>query len=353
MPPLRAANLLDTTEGSRLHSADCAHWQRWGPYLSERQWGTVREDYSADGTAWDYFPHDHARSRAYRWGEDGIAGFGDDTLSWCVSLALWNRKDPILKERLFGLTNAQGNHGEDVKELYFYIDGTPTQSYMRMLYKYPHNAFPYQDLIEENARRGGDMPEYEILDTGVFDDLRYFDVQVEYAKHAPNDIVMRVTIENRADEPASLDVLPQIWARNSWSWKENTDKPSLVAGTDHNGHAQLIGHQHGQEPIVVTAWSNDVPQVTWLFCENDTNVKRLFDMEAEGPFKDGFNDYLVHGDQQAVRREHGTKAGAHAPIELAAHGRAVVYMRWRPEASPDAVPLYADALFAKRIADAY
>jgi len=206
MPPLRAANLFATTEGSRLHSADCAHWQRWGPYLSERQWGTVREDYSANGTAWEYFPHDHARSRAYRWGEDGIAGFGDDTLSWCVSLALWNRKDPILKERLFGLTNAQGNHGEDVKELYFYLDGTPTHSYMRMLYKYPQAAYPYQDLIEENARRGGDMPEYEILDTGVFDDLRYFDVQVEYAKHAPDDIVMRVTIENRADESASLSM---------------------------------------------------------------------------------------------------------------------------------------------------
>ncbi|MBW8835707.1 MAG: glucosidase, partial [Burkholderia sp.] len=319
MPPLRAANLFATVEGSRLHSADCAHWQRWGPYLSERQWGTVREDYSADGTAWDYFPHDHARSRAYRWGEDGIAGFGDDTLSWCVSLALWNRKDPILKERLFGVTNAQGNHGEDVKELYFYLDGTPTHSYMRMLYKYPHAAYPYQDLIEENARRGGDMPEYEILDTGVFDDLCYFDVQVEYAKHAPDDIVMRVTIENRADEPASLDVLPQIWARNSWSWKPNTDKPSLAAGTDHEGRAQLIGHQHGHEPIVVTAWSHDAPQIAWLFCENDTNVKRLFNMEGEGPFKDGFNDYLVHGDQHAVRRDRGTKAGAHAPIELGPH----------------------------------
>lgn len=200
MPPLRAANLLATVEGSRLHSADCAHWQRWGPYLSERQWGTVREDYSPDGTARDYFPHDHARSRAYRWGEDGIAGFGDDKLNWCVSLALWNRNDAILKERLFGVTNAQGNHGEDVKELYFYVDGTPTHSYMRMLYKYPHAAYPYDDLVQENARRGGDMPEYEILDTGVFDDLRYFDVQVEYAKHAPDDILMRVTIENRADQ---------------------------------------------------------------------------------------------------------------------------------------------------------
>ncbi|KAE8756323.1 glucosidase [Paraburkholderia madseniana] len=352
MPPLRAANLLDTIEGSRLHSADCAHWQRWGPYLSERQWGTVREDYSADGTAWDSFPHDHARSRAYRWGEDGIAGFGDDKLSWCVSLALWNRKDPILKERLFGLTNAQGNHGEDVKELYFYVDGTPTHSYMRMLYKYPHAAFPYDDLVQENARRGGDMPEYEILDTGVFDDCCYFDVQVEYAKHAPDDILMRVTIENRADEPASLDVLPQIWARNSWSWKENKDKPSLVAGKDHNGEVHLIGKQHGHEPIVVTAWSKDAPQMAWLFCENDTNVKRLFNMEGAGPFKDGFNDYLVHGDEQAVRRDAGTKAGAHASIELGPHGRAVVHLRWRPQSAPDDTQLDADAVFAHRIAEA-
>ena len=351
MPPLRAANVLATIEGSRLHSADCAHWQRWGPYLSERQWGTVREDYSADGTAWDSFPHDHARSRAYRWGEDGIAGFGDDKLSWCVSLALWNRKDAILKERLFGLTNAQGNHGEDVKELYFYVDGTPTHSYMRMLYKYPHAAFPYNDLVQENARRGGDMPEYEVLDTGVFDDSRYFDVQVEYAKHAPDDIFMRVTIENRADQAASLDVLPQIWARNSWSWKENKDKPSLVAGSDHRGGVQVVGHHHAQDPIVVTAWSKDAP-VTWLFCENDTNVKHLFNMDGAGPFKDGFNDYLVHGDEHAIRRNSGTKAGAHAAIELEPHGRAVVYMRWRPQSNCDDTQFDADTIFAHRLAEA-
>src|SRR6202007_178911 len=195
-----------TVEDQRLEEARTRkrHWKRWGPYLSERQWGTVREDYSADGTAWEYFPHDHARSRAYRWGEDGIAGFGDDTLSCCVSLARWNRAVPILKERLFGLTNSQGNHGEDVKELYFYLDGTPTHPYMRMLYKYPHAAYPYDALIDENRRRGADQPEYEILDTGVFDDNRLFDVYVEYAKHTPDDIVMRVTIENRADQAATL-----------------------------------------------------------------------------------------------------------------------------------------------------
>jgi hypothetical protein len=358
MSPLRAVNLLDTTEGSRLHSGECARWQRWGPYLSERQWGTVREDYSANGTAWDYFPHDHARSRAYRWGEDGIAGFGDDTLSWCVSLALWNGQDEILKERLFGLTNAQGNHGEDVKELYFYLDGTPTHSYMRMLYKYPHHAFPYSDLVQENARRGADMPEYEVLDTGVFDDNRYFDVTVEYAKHTADDIVMRVTVQNRADQAASLDVLPQIWARNKWSWKGLTDKPSLTkSNAQHNG-PHLVGRHQAHEPIVVTAWSqaatkaDAASEVDWLFCENETNVKRLFNMEGAGPFKDGFNDYLLHGDAGAVRHDTGTRAAAHVQLELAPHGRAVVYMRWRPESEPDDIPLDAEALFARRIAEA-
>ncbi|MGA7778660.1 MAG: glucosidase [Paraburkholderia sp.] len=351
MPPLRAANLLATIEGTRLHSKECAHWQRWGPYLSERQWGTVREDYSPDGTAWDYFPHDHARSRAYRWGEDGIAGFGDDKLSWCVSLALWNRKDPILKERLFGLTNAQGNHGEDVKELYFYLDGTPTHSYMRMLYKYPHAAYPYDDLVQENARRGADMPEYEVLDTGVFDDECYFDVQVEYAKHTPEDIVMRVTVENRGDRSASLDVLPQIWARNSWSWKALDERPSLALHTSH-GETHLLGMQHGRDPMIVTAWSDDSPDLTWLFCENDTNVKRLFGMDGAGPFKDGFNDYLIHGDAQAVRHDAGSKAAAHVPLEFEPHGRAVIYLRWHPGSAPDEVPLDVKALFARRIAEA-
>ncbi len=354
MPPLRTANLLATAEGLRLHSAECARWQRWGPYLSERQWGTVREDYSADGTAWDYFPHDHARSRAYRWGEDGIAGFGDDTLNWCVSLALWNRRDPILKERLFGLTNAQGNHGEDVKELYFYLDGTPTHSYMRMLYKYPHAAFPYADLVDENARRGADMPEYEVLDTSVFDDSRYFDVTVEYAKHLPEDIVMRVTVENRADEAASLDLMPQIWARNKWSWKGLAERPSLMRETV-RGSTYLFGRHPGHEPIIVTAWSKhaqDESGVEWLFCENETNFKRLYGMDCVGPFKDGFNDYLVHGDTQAVRRDAGSKAGALVPLELGPHGSAVVYLRWRCASAPDDVPFDADALFTRRIAEA-
>ncbi len=199
------------------------HWRRWGPYLSERQWGTVREDYSEHGTAWEYFPHDHARSRAYRWGEDGIGGFGDDHLLLCLGLALWNGRDPILKERLFGLTNSQGNHGEDVKELYYYLDGTPTHSYMRMLYKYPQAAFPYAQLVEENRRRGRADPEFELIDTGVFADNRYFDVEIEYAKADVDDILIQLTIHNRAAEAAMLHVLPQLWARNTWSWKPELD----------------------------------------------------------------------------------------------------------------------------------
>ncbi|KMZ12886.1 Acyl-coenzyme A synthetase/AMP-(fatty) acid ligase [Candidatus Burkholderia humilis] len=351
MPKARTVNQIDTVEGARLHSPECPRWQRWGPYLSERQWGTVREDYSENGTAWDYLPHDHARSRAYRWGEDGIAGFGDDKLNWCVSLALWNGHDPIIKERLFGLTNQEGNHGEDVKELYFYLDGTPTHSYMRMLYKYPHAAFPYADLVDENARRGADVGEYEVLDTGVFDDFRYFDVQVEYAKHTPDDIVMRVSIENRGDEAASLDVLPQIWARNTWSWKPTPLKPLLKVETVNGVTFVAAEHLGGHEPMIVTAWSPDA-SIEWLFCENETNVKRLFNMEGAGPFKDGFNDYLLREDEHAIRRDAGTRAAAHAHLSLGSRAKATVYLRWRPESAPDEVAFDADALFTRRIAEA-
>ncbi len=201
------------------------NWRRWGPYLSERQWGTVREDYSPGGTAWEYFPHDHARSRAYRWGEDGLAGFSDDMQHLCLSLALWNGRDPILKERLFGLTNAEGNHGEDVKELYYYLDATPTHSYLKFLYKYPQAEFPYARLVEENRRRGEDQPEFELLDTGVFDADRYFDVFVEYAKASPDDILMLVTVHNRGPDVAKLSLLPQLCFRNTWSWNANGTCP--------------------------------------------------------------------------------------------------------------------------------
>ena len=356
MQPLRAINLLQSKEGARLHGPELDQWRRWGPYLSERQWGTVREDYSESGTAWDYFPHDHARSRMYRWGEDGIAGFGNDPLDWCVSLALWNGHDPIIKERLFGLTNEQGNHGEDVKELYFYLDGTPTHSYMKMLYRYPHYAFPYQDLIDENRRRGADQPEYEILDTGVFDDNRYFDVCIEYAKHTPDDIVMRVTVENRADHRAALHVLPQFWARNRWAWSGKPGKPSLKLEPDAREGARVIARNRALGTMIVTASAQQ--PVEWLFCENETNMRRVFgfDGAGPGPFKDGINDYLIDADEQAIRRDRGTRAAAHVYLELAPHERSVVYLRWRPEtsstAAQDAAPLDMEALFARRQAEA-
>src|SRR5580692_1630113 len=207
-------------------------WRRWGPYLSERQWGTVREDYSSGGTAWEYFSHDQARSRAYRWGEDGIAGISDHEQHLCLAVALWNGHDPILKERLFGLTNNEANHGEDVKELYYYLDATPTHSYLKMLYKYPQRAFPYAQLVEENRARTGHDPECELIDTHVFDEDRYFDVFVEYAKAAPEDIVMQVTVCNRGPEEALIHVLPQLWFRNTWSWGHTNDKPELTATSD-------------------------------------------------------------------------------------------------------------------------
>src|SRR5204863_4888198 len=230
-----------TIESRRLAAANTKTqpWRRFGPYLSERQWGTVREDYSPHGNAWEYLQHDHARSRAYRWGEDGIAGISDDQQRLCLSLALWNGKDPILKERIFGLTNNEGNHGEDVKELYYYLDGTPTHSYLKLLYKYPQREFPYGRLVEENRRRGKDQQEFELLDTGIFDDDRYFDVFVEYAKAGPEDILMLVTVHNRGPEQATIHVLPQLWFRNTWSWKRDSKKPELFALGDN-----MVGAKH-------------------------------------------------------------------------------------------------------------
>ena len=280
---MRRTNM--NAERQRLREADegVRPWRLWGPYLSERQWGTVREDYSAHGNAWDYFPHDHARSRAYRWGEDGIAGVSDDQQRLCLSLALWNGCDPILKERLFGLTNGEGNHGEDVKELYYYLDATPTHSYLRMLYKYPQRAFPYAALVEENRRRGRDQAEFELLDTGVFDDDRYFDVVVEHAKAGPEDLLMSVTVHNRGPEAARLHVLPQLWFRNVWSWRHGVEKPALTAapgGGIHVRHAGLGGYR---------LHTDGEPEL--LFCENETNTRRLYgDSGAQGPFKDGIDE---------------------------------------------------------------
>jgi hypothetical protein len=311
-----------TAEAVRLADiGNGTNWQRWGPYPSDRQWGTVREDYSPNGTAWEYLPHDHARSRAYRWGEDAIGGFSDDQLLLCLGLALWNGHDPILKERLFGLTNPEGNHGEDVKELYYYLDGTPTHSYMRMLYKYPQAAFPYSELVEENRRRGKGMAEFELIDTGVFAESRYFDVEIEYAKADPDDILMQVTIYNRASEEASLHVLPQLWARNIWSWQPESMKPRLLArGSD------SISIDH---PLLTPMRLRCEDRPQFLFCENDTNIRRLRGMSAPGQyFKDGINDYIVNGDPEAVNPARlGTKVAAHYQLTLPAGGNARFRLR--------------------------
>jgi hypothetical protein len=318
-------NISDTAEGRRLDETRTgAPWRLWGPYVSDRHWGTVREDYSPYGNAWEYFPHDHARSRAYRWGEDGIAGFGNEHLDMCIALALWNGKDPILKERLFGLTNSEGNHGEDVKELYYHLDGTPTHSYMRMLYKYPHAAFPYQQLVEESRRRGQGDGEFELIDTGVFDDNRYFDVEVEYAKGAPDDILMRTTVINRGPEAAELHVLPHVWARNTWSWRPGTERPQLSAHGD--GTVTVV---HPRLPVMRLSFGG-APEL--LFCENETNSRRVFGYGGDGYFKDGINDYVVHGNHNAVNPHRtGSKMAAHFRVTLAPGERAEFRLRLAAE----------------------
>jgi hypothetical protein len=291
-------------ERARLAENGDGRWWRWGPYLSERQWGTVREDYSALGTAWDYFPHDHARSRAYRWGEDGLAGFSDEMQHICLSLGLWNGRDPILKERLFGLTNLEGNHGEDVKELYYYLDATPSHSYLRMLYKYPQAEYPYARLIAENARRSVEQGEFELLDTGVFDDDRYFDVEVEYAKAGTDDILMRVTAHNRGPEAATLHLLPQVVFRNTWSWKRGSPRPGLAR----TGPAGIRLSRIGMGTFHLR--SDGHP--TLLFTENESNAARLWGVGQEAPryTKDAFHAFVVDGQVDAVNpAEEGTKAG--------------------------------------------
>ncbi|HYY56661.1 MAG TPA: hypothetical protein VE842_04970 [Pyrinomonadaceae bacterium] len=296
------------------------HWKRWGPYLSERAWGTVREDYSAQGTAWDYLPHDHSRSRAYRWNEDGLAGISDRHQLICFALSLWNGRDPILKERIFGLTGAEGNHGEDVKEYYFYQDSTPTHSYMKYLYKYPQREFPYGQLVEENRRRGRGAPEYELLDTGVFDEDRYFDVTVEYAKADVEDILIRVNIVNRGPEDAELHLLPTIWFRNTWSWNGDGARPSLRrAEMEGAGAAVELNHERYGKRLL---YCEGEPEL--LFTENETNTGRLYGA-ANGSrcAKDGINDYVVLGAKDAVNAdERGTKAAAHYHLNVRA-GEAV------------------------------
>ncbi|KPK11020.1 MAG: glucosidase [Anaerolineae bacterium SG8_19] len=303
-------------EEQRLRAAreEQIPWKKWGPYLSERQWGVVREDYSEDGDAWAYFSHDQARSRAYRWGEDGLAGISDDRQTLCFALALWNGRDPILKERLFGLTNGEGNHGEDVKEYYFYLDSTPTHSYMKYLYKYPQAKFPYADLVQTNQQRTADDFEYELLATGVFDEDRYFDLFVEYAKESPEDILIQVTAHNRGSETATLHLLPTLWFRNTWSWSAGATKPSLQQ--DHNGKgfsAILASHPALGETFLYVA--GDAPH---LFTDNETNTARLFGSPNATPYvKDGINDAVVGGKIEAVNpAQTGTKVAPHFQLVL-------------------------------------
>ncbi|RFC66346.1 glucosidase [Fulvimarina endophytica] len=324
--------IFDTVEGERIAQAREDGWRRWGPYLAERQWGTVREDYSADGEAWSYLPHDHARSRAYRWGEDGIAGFSDEHQTWCLSLALWNGADPILKERMFGLANAEGNHGEDAKELWWHIDAVPSHAWQRMLYRYPQAPFPYEDLIAENARRRGrDEPEYELEDTGVLSGDRFFDVTVDYAKATPGEILMRVTIVNRGPEAATIHVIPQLVARNIWSWREGAPKPQITQETD-----AAIRAVH---PVFEEMRFEALQPATWLFCENETNVRRLYGETAEGAFKDAINDHIVGGDPASLPRS-GTKCAAWSVHELAPGESLSLRYRFAP---PSVVPLDASS----------
>src|SRR5580704_2744077 len=334
------------------------NWKRWGPYLSERQWGTVREDYSPWGSCWDYLPHDHARSRAYRWGEDGLLGITDRECRLCFALALWNGKDPILKERLFGLTGPEGNHGEDVKERYYYLDATPTGSYLKGLYKYPQAAYPYEWLVEENRRRGKLELEFELIDTGVFAEDRYFDVTAEYAKNAPDDIFIRITVTNCGPDPATLHVLPQLWFRNTWSWGETfeykgTERPRIF-GSDGTGKVTASHPTLGR--YILSAGpgpDGQIPEV--LFTENETNLLRLYGVKASGTnhSKDAFHRYLVNKELSAVSpSKEGTKVALPYVMEVAPGVSEVLRLRLCREGSAAAVPGSEERVFTDRIGEA-
>ncbi|WP_062209876.1 hypothetical protein [Aureimonas sp. AU12] len=339
-----ASPIFDTAEGRRLREADAAGWRRWGPYLSERQWGTVREDYSADGDAWTYLPHDHARSRAYRWGEDGIAGFCDAHQHWCLSLALWNGADAILKERLFGLANEEGNHGEDVKEVWWTLDATPTHSYQRMLYRYPQGPFPYADLLAENARRKGtDAPEYEIEDTGIFAERRHFDIEIAYAKRTPDDILMQVSVLNRGPQAAPLHVLPQLTARNIWSWGDGGEKPCLSPEPD----GSVLAAHPGFAPRRFAS----LQPARLLFCENETNRRRLYGEGPDGAFKDAISDHVVTGGAKPLP-DSGTKCALLSAHRIEAGERLVLRYRWSAQEAPPLDTAGFDAVFAERLREA-
>ena len=348
---------MQTKEHQRLLDADKLGWRFWGPYLSERQWGTVREDYSDNGDAWNYFTHDQARSRAYHWGEDGLAGICDAHGVLCFALALWNGKDPILKERLFGLANNEGNHGEDVKECYFYLDSTPTHSYMKYLYKYPQAEFPYGDLVQTNRQRGKHETEYELLDTGIFDDDRYFDVFVEYAKAAPGDVLVRITVCNRGPEKAALHVLPHLWFRNTWSWTGGGTRPILEAQP---GNACGVIHAHHTDALFQESLADHYLYIEdnapLLFTENDTNNARLFGGENASHFvKDGINDHVVFGKVGVINpAATGTKAAAHYQLKVPAGGEQVIRLRLS-QTDPSELPMPFrdfDRLMATRLKEA-
>jgi hypothetical protein len=349
----------DEAEKTRLDEArsDRAAWKKWGPYLSERQWGTVREDYSDNGDAWNYFTHDQARSRAYRWGEDGLAGISDDHQVLCFALALWNERDPILKERAFGLANSEGNHGEDVKEYYFYLDSTPTHSYMKYLYKYPQAAYPYEDLVATNRRRGKHEPEYELLDTGVFQDNRYFDVFVEYAKAAPGDVLVQISIFNRGADAAPLHLLPTLWFRNTWSHPGGGPKP-ILERLEFPGHAAV--HARHTDPLFQESLAEhylycdaDVPL---LFTENETHNARLFGTANASPYvKDGIHNFIVHGDVAAVNSaQQGTKVAPHYRLDVGGGESRVVRLRLTTLALEASAAPFDDfgAVFAARLQEA-
>jgi hypothetical protein len=356
---------MSNPELARLNNLDeLSAWRRWGPYISDRQWSTVREDYSPTGDPWGYFPFWHAHRRAYRWGEDGLAGVSDDLQYLCLALSLWNGKDPILKERFFGLQNEEGNHGEDVKELYYHLDATPTHSYLRFLYKYPQRPFPYSQLVQESKRRGRHDPEFELLDTGLFDDNRYFDVFVEYAKAEPRDILMRVTAHNRGPEAAELHILPTVWFRNTWAWKP--DQPRAMISHSSQGGLKLFhpewdayrfwagGATRSRDAHASREAVSSLMRHAYLFTENETNTRALYNTQDAGFFKDGINDYVVHGNRNAVNPEGtGSKAAAHYKLVIPAGESVTIRCRLR-HASDGVADVFTDfdAVFATRIAEA-
>ena len=303
-----------------------ALWRRWGPYLSERAWGTVREDYSAAGQAWEFFPHDHARSRVYRWNEDGLAGLCDDRQTLCFALAFWNGRDPILKERIFGLTGNEGNHGEDAKEYWFYLDSTPTHSWMRWRYLYPQDAFPYLELVEENRRRGRDEPEFELLDTGVFDHDRYWEITADYAKAGVDEILVRITVRNAGPDRAQIDVLPTLWFRNTWAWGGDERVPSI---REDDG-ALVAEHWELGRMFLATEGAPEM-----LFCDNETNTERLWGVPGRSRFpKDGINDHIVSGAASVNPRRTGTKAAFRYHVAVDPGASATIKLRLSPSGSP-------------------